>query len=124
MAPIQSNTNKNPSSSSFLTETNHQTKLDFIPQRNKQKTEDRPSSPKNKDLLKGKPIIFVGGGPGSGKGTQCEKMIENYGFTHLSAGDLIRAASQDSSTEKGRYFNEAMSQGKLISTVIKTSTIS
>ncbi|CAF0823876.1 unnamed protein product [Rotaria sordida] len=69
-----------------------------------------------KDLLKGKPIIFVGGGPGSGKGTQCEKMIEKYGFTHLSAGDLIRAATQDSTTEKGRYFNEAMSQGKLIST--------
>ncbi|CAF4550994.1 unnamed protein product [Rotaria sp. Silwood1] len=68
------------------------------------------------DLLKGKPIIFVGGGPGSGKGTQCEKMIEKYGFTHLSAGDLIRAAAQDSTTEKGRYFNEAMSQGKLIST--------
>lgn len=54
---------------------------------------------------------------GSGKGTQCEKIIEKYGFTHLSAGDLIRAAVQDSSTEKGRYFNEMMSQGKLISTV-------
>lgn len=58
---------------------------------------------------------------GSGKGTQCEKMIEKYGFTHLSAGDLIRAAAQDSTTEKGRYFNEVMSQGKLISTVIKRS---
>jgi hypothetical protein len=109
-------------------------------QRHPSKIEDRPQSPtpeqqeqrktedqqhvkdeedKAKDLLKGKPIIFVGGGPGSGKGTQCEKMIEKYGFTHLSAGDLIRAASQDSTTEKGRYFNEAMSQGKLISTVIK-----
>jgi len=92
---------------------------------------------KEKNLLKGKPIIFIGGGPGikknnnlniilyidpiiikgSGKGTQCEKMIAKYGFTHLSAGDLIRAASQDSTTEKGRYFNEAMSQGKLVSTV-------
>ncbi|CAF0882370.1 unnamed protein product [Adineta steineri] len=71
---------------------------------------------KNKDMLKGKPVVFVGGGPGSGKGTQCEKMIEKYGFTHLSAGDLIRAAAQDSTTEKGRYFNEVMSQGKLIST--------
>ncbi len=60
--------------------------------------------------------------PGSGKGTQCEKMIEQYGFTHLSAGDLIRAAAQDPSTEKGRYFNEAMSQGKLVSTVIEKAT--
>lgn len=54
---------------------------------------------------------------GSGKGTQCERMIEKYGFTHLSAGDLIRAAVKDSTSEKGRYFNEIMSQGKLISTV-------
>ena len=46
-------------------------------------------------------------------------MIEKYGFTHLSAGDLIRAAAQDSTTEKGQYFNEVMSQGKLISTVRK-----
>jgi adenylate kinase family enzyme len=46
-------------------------------------------------------------------------MIEKYGFTHLSAGDLIRAATEDSTTEKGRYFKEAMSQGKLISTVIE-----
>ncbi len=38
----------------------------------------------------------------------------------MSAGDLIRAAAQDSTTEKGRYFNEAMSQGKLVSTVIQS----
>ena len=50
-------------------------------------------------------------------------MIEKYGFTHLSAGDLIRAASQDSSTEKGRYFNEVMSQGKLISTVMSKTRL-
>ncbi len=85
--------------------------------------QSKPDVEKNKNLLEGKPIIFVGGGPGSGKGTQCEKMIAKYGFTHLSAGDLIRAAAQDSSTEKGRYFNDMMSQGKLISTVIKSSTL-
>lgn len=33
---------------------------------------------------------MLSGGPGSGKGTQCEKIVENYGFTHLSAGDLLR----------------------------------
>ncbi|KAK2488715.1 hypothetical protein MC885_005071, partial [Smutsia gigantea] len=31
-----------------------------------------------------------GGGPGSGKGTQCEKLVEKYGFTHLSTGELLR----------------------------------
>ncbi|CAF3725780.1 unnamed protein product [Rotaria sp. Silwood1] len=104
--------------------TKQQLKRDSIPQNKREekpKNQDRPSSSKSnkdiKNILKGKPIIFVGGGPGSGKRTQCEQMVTKYGFTHLSAGDLIRAAAKDSSTEKGRYFNEAMSQGKLISTV-------
>lgn len=30
------------------------------------------------------------GGPGSGKGTQCEKIVANYGLSHLSSGDLLR----------------------------------
>jgi len=30
------------------------------------------------------------GGPGSGKGTQCEKIVETFGLQHLSAGDLLR----------------------------------
>uniref|UniRef100_A0A8C9DNP6 Adenylate kinase isoenzyme 5 n=1 Tax=Prolemur simus TaxID=1328070 RepID=A0A8C9DNP6_PROSS len=32
----------------------------------------------------------MGGGPGSGKGTQCEKLVEKYGFTHLTTGELLR----------------------------------
>ncbi len=62
MAPIKpTNTN---SSSSFLTELNHQSKLNPISQ-----GIPRPSSPTTdqnakKNLLTGKPIIFVGGGPG------------------------------------------------------------
>lgn len=29
-------------------------------------------------------VIFVLGGPGVGKGTQCEKLVQDYGFVHLS----------------------------------------
>lgn len=29
-------------------------------------------------------VIFVLGGPGVGKGTQCEKLVKDYGFVHLS----------------------------------------
>lgn len=32
----------------------------------------------------------LSGGPGSGKGTQCAKIVETFGFKHLSAGDLLR----------------------------------
>ena len=33
---------------------------------------------------------FFIGGPASGKGTQCEKLIEEFGYTHISTGDLMR----------------------------------
>lgn len=40
---------------------------------------------------------FLTGGPGSGKGTQCAKIVEHFGFTHLSAGDLLRAECKSGS---------------------------
>ena len=35
-------------------------------------------------------ILFVLGGPGSGKGTLCDIMKNDYGFKHFSVGELIR----------------------------------
>ncbi|RAL63073.1 hypothetical protein DID88_004158 [Monilinia fructigena] len=32
-------------------------------------------------------ILFVLGGPGAGKGTQCANLVRDYNFTHLSAGE-------------------------------------
>ncbi|KAJ8729702.1 hypothetical protein PYW08_001283 [Mythimna loreyi] len=37
------------------------------------------------------PIVWVLGGPGCGKGTQCAKIAAKYGYTHLSTGDILRA---------------------------------
>jgi hypothetical protein len=34
-------------------------------------------------------LIFLGG-PASGKGTQCAKLVEEFGYTHISTGDLMR----------------------------------
>lgn len=39
--------------------------------------------------------VIVAGAPGSGKGTQCEKMVRKYGLTHISTGDLLRARKKD-----------------------------
>lgn len=36
-------------------------------------------------------MVFVLGGPGAGKGTQCANLVRDYDFVHLSAGDLLRA---------------------------------
>ncbi len=35
-------------------------------------------------------VVFLLGGPGSGKGTQSAKIVETFGHIHLSAGDLLR----------------------------------
>jgi adenylate kinase family enzyme len=36
-------------------------------------------------------LLTLLGGPASGKGTQCEKIVEEFGYTHISTGDLMRA---------------------------------
>ena len=46
-------------------------------------------------------VVFVLGGPGSGKGTQCANIVEHFGFIHLSAGDLLRAEIK-SGSENGK----------------------
>ena len=47
-------------------------------------------------------ICFVNiseGGPASGKGTQCEKLIDEFGYTHISTGDLMREEMKKVRTE-------------------------
>ena len=39
--------------------------------------------------------IIIAGAPASGKGTQCEKIVNEYGVVHLSTGDILRAAVKD-----------------------------
>lgn len=58
-------------------------------------------------------VVFVLGGPGSGKGTQCEKIVENFGFTHLSAGDLLRAEIK-SGSENGTMIENMIKEGKIV----------
>ena len=58
-------------------------------------------------------IYFVMGGPGSGKGTQCEKLIKSYGMVHLSAGDLLRAEVKSGSAE-GKKIAKIIEEGKIV----------
>lgn len=56
-------------------------------------------------------VIF--GAPGSGKGTQSERLIDEYGLHHISTGELLRKHIAEG-TELGKIANEYISQGHLI----------
>ncbi|GMJ00187.1 hypothetical protein like AT4G25280 [Hibiscus trionum] len=58
-------------------------------------------------------ITFVLGGPGSGKGTQCIKIVETFGFTHLSAGDLLRREIDSNSADGAMILNK-IKEGKIV----------
>uniref|UniRef100_A0A8C9RBE7 Adenylate kinase isoenzyme 5 n=1 Tax=Scleropages formosus TaxID=113540 RepID=A0A8C9RBE7_SCLFO len=62
------------------------------------------------DIKKPK-IIFVVGGPGSGKGLQCEKLEERYGYQSLSPGELLRRELQADS-ERGRFLQDVLERGE------------
>lgn len=40
-------------------------------------------------------VIFAAGIQGSGKGTQSTKIVEKYGYEHISAGDVLRAKAEN-----------------------------
>jgi len=56
-------------------------------------------------------ILF--GPPGSGKGTQSEKLIARFGLKHLSTGDILRSEIRNS-TPLGLEAKNLMDQGKLV----------
>jgi UMP-CMP kinase len=59
-------------------------------------------------------VIFVLGGPGSGKGTQCARLVEDFQFKHLSAGDLLREEQSRPDSEFGELIAEYIRDGKIV----------
>ena len=58
-------------------------------------------------------VVFVLGGPGAGKGTQCQLLEERLGWKHLSAGGLLRAERQKGG-ELGDLINARVKAGALV----------
>jgi adenylate kinase len=59
------------------------------------------------------PTVVLLGPPGSGKGTQAERLHEQLGFAQLATGDLLRAAREEG-TDLGREAAEFMDRGDLV----------
>jgi UMP-CMP kinase len=59
-------------------------------------------------------VLFVLGGPGAGKGTQCANLVRDYHFTHLSAGDLLRAEQDRLGSEFGQLIKDYIKDGKIV----------
>ncbi len=61
--------------------------------------------------------IILLGAAGSGKGTQAKRIAEKYDMTHISMGDLCRAAAKED-TEIGRKIKKILTTGDLVPTEI------
>lgn len=57
--------------------------------------------------------VVLFGGPGSGKGTQSEKIIDRYGLHHISTGEVLRDHIARG-TELGKIADSYISKGNLI----------
>jgi adenylate kinase len=73
--------------------------------------------------MEDKEIVFVLGGPGSGKGTQTLSIARDYDIGYLSTGDLLRAATDEAQTpddfdgsfcERRDQLREIMQSGQLV----------
>jgi len=67
-------------------------------------------------------VVFVLGGPGAGKGTQCARLVEEFGVVHLSAGDLLRA-ERNSGSSDAELINNYIKEGKIVPVEITVGLI-
>ncbi|KAJ8953544.1 hypothetical protein NQ318_002964 [Aromia moschata] len=68
-------------------------------------------------------VVFVLGGPGAGKGTQCQRIVQNYGYVHLSAGDLLREERNNPGSKYGELIENYIREGKIVPVEITCSLL-
>jgi len=59
-------------------------------------------------------VIFILGGPGAGKGTQSEKIVDTYKCVHLSVGDLLRTGAEKKDYPHADMVKECLVQGNIV----------
>lgn len=71
-----------------------------------------------------KPLVaFVLGGPGSGKGTQCKFICDEFGYKHLSAGDLLRAERASPGSQFGEMIERHIQEGSIVPVEVTCSLL-
>merc|ERR1712083_883989 len=68
-------------------------------------------------------VVFVLGAPGAGKGTQCQKIVEKFGWVHLSAGDLLRAERKSPGSQYGELIETHIVNGTIVPVAITCSLL-
>eukprot|EP00878_Enallax_costatus_P024111 GHUV01025704.1.p1 GENE.GHUV01025704.1~~GHUV01025704.1.p1 ORF type:complete len:118 (+),score=23.45 GHUV01025704.1:185-538(+) len=58
-------------------------------------------------------LVYVLGAPGAGKGTQCEMVRKELGWSHISAGDMLRGQVA-AGTDTGKIAESIMKEGKMV----------
>eukprot|EP00929_Paragymnodinium_shiwhaense_P036825 TRINITY_DN19699_c0_g1_i1.p1 TRINITY_DN19699_c0_g1~~TRINITY_DN19699_c0_g1_i1.p1 ORF type:complete len:1477 (+),score=286.27 TRINITY_DN19699_c0_g1_i1:96-4526(+) len=58
-------------------------------------------------------VVFVLGGPGAGKGTQCARIAETFGYRHFSVGDLLRTEQARVGSDLGERIRRSLEAGSL-----------
>jgi adenylate kinase len=66
--------------------------------------------------------IIIMGGPGSGKGTICKKLIEEFNYKLICAGDLLRE-EKSSGSELGKQIGKLIDAGNLVPDNVITDII-
>ena len=67
--------------------------------------------------------LVILGRQGSGKGTQCARLMESFGPVHVSTGDMLRAAVA-AGTEFGRQAEAIMDAGELVPDEVMNGIVS
>lgn len=83
-------------------------------------TTNDPIGPIEEPRLPGPPflgtniqVIFVLGGPGAGKGSQCARLVQDFNMYHLSVGDVLREERDTPGSEYGELIARNMEAGRI-----------
>lgn len=77
-------------------------------------TTTKTKASKNAHASTGQPLkVMIAGAPAAGKGTQCARIVEEYGLVHISVGDLLRAEVA-AGTDAGKKAKSYMDNGDLV----------